>query len=184
MTLALSCHRDGLRAAASTLESLSLCDGPSSDGQVVLTVLWSGGALHQMDSQQVMFAVLFGRFLTGCRGQCLWQRGRTRTWLAQTLPASSSFGASTTVLLAGSLSAGRHRKASPGPRAAGNTGRSEPPRAPGRAHRGPMREAFPPAPPQVYLSTSPTPSVAAAWRPWACPVSRQRPPLTHGRDVE
>lgn len=29
---------------------------------------------------------------------------------------------------------------------------------------------LPPAPPQVYLSTSPTPSVAAAWRPWACPL--------------
>ena len=134
VTLALSCHRDGLRAAASALDSLSLHDGPSSDGQVVLTVLWSGGALHQMDSQQVMLLFCSEDSSLGVEGSARGRGGRTRIWLAQTCPASSSFGASTTVLLAGALPAGRHRKASPGPRAARNTGRSEPPQAPGHAH--------------------------------------------------
>ena len=84
-------------------------------------------ALHRMDSQQVMLAVLFGRFLPGCRGQCPWQRGRTRAWLAQTRPASSKLRARVTVLPAGAPPTGRHREGSPGPRAAGNTARAQPP---------------------------------------------------------
>lgn len=45
--------------------------------------------------------------------------------------------------------------------------------------------SFPPAPPQVYLSTGPT-SHSGCSRAEALGlprVSRQRPPLTHGRDV-
>lgn len=116
--------------------------------------------MHQKDSQQIVFAVLFGRFLTGCRGQCPWQRGQDRT-----CPASSSFGASTTAgwhPVGGKTPQGIPR--APGRWKHGGGGRRLQPssRAPSGTWTCPPwslegvegHRSFLPAPPQVYLSTS------------------------------
>lgn len=134
------------------------------------------GALHRMDSQQVMLAVLFGRFLPGCRGQCPWQRGQDQGLASPDPPSLEQ--------LQGphhSPPGWRpiHRQTPQGvPGAPGRWkhGASRAPLVPGCAYRGPTRESRgtrpspQPHPRSISAPAPPATRVAAVRRPWACPV--------------
>lgn len=114
VTLALSCCRDGLRAAASILERLTLRDG-----------------LHQTDRWCSLFCGVVGPCIrrTVSRSCLLFcsedssqaVEGSARGRGGRTGPAQPRAASGPAPQLAGIPLAGRHHKASPGPRAAGNT---------------------------------------------------------------
>ena len=175
MTLALSCRSNGLRAAASILEHLTLRD-----------------RLHQTDRWCSLFCGVVGPCIRrtvsrSCLLFCLEDsslavEGSAHGRGGRTEPAQPQAASGPAPQLAGIPLVGRHRKASLGPRAAGNTGQATPtfeptpPQAPGRAHRGLSRESrvtgpsSQPHPRSISAPAPPVAWVAAAWRPWVWPV--------------